>query len=71
MSIEAPEKLNGQHETTPAPVRFGTAKGNVFGPDWASWMLTEWRNAELSGAKTPKFSDALQRAAVHFLMEGD
>jgi hypothetical protein len=70
MSIEAPETLNGQAPAEPRPVRFGPAKGNIFSPEWAEWMLTEWRTAEVSGAKPPKFSDVLQRAAVHFMMEG-
>ena len=71
VSIEAPDQLNGQRETVPVQIPFGPAKGNRFGPEWASWMLTEWRQAEVSGAKNPKFSDVLQRAAVHFMMEGD
>jgi hypothetical protein len=71
VSIDAPETLNGQAKTEPTAIRFGPAKGNIFGPEWASWMLTEWRNAERNGAKPPKFSDVLQRAAVHFMMEGE
>lgn len=71
MSIDAPEAVNGQLKNEPAQVRFGPAKGNTLAPEWAAWMLTEWRNAEVSNAKPPKFSDILQRAAVHFMMEGE
>lgn len=71
MSIEAPEMADGQVKTVPAPVRFGPAKGNVIAHPWAEWMLAEWRKAELSGAKPPKFSDVLQRAALYFLNEAE
>lgn len=71
MSIEAPELANGQLRTEPAPVRFGRRLNQVVPHEWAEWMLTEWRDGELKGYKPPKFSDMLQRAALHFLMEDE
>lgn len=69
MSVEAPELVNGQVRTEPAPVRFGSRPNQVVPHEWAEWMLTVWRNSELTGGKPPKFSDVLQRAALHFMME--
>ena len=39
MSIEAPEKLNGQHETAPVRVKFGPGKTQDMPIEWASIML--------------------------------
>ena len=65
------QQANGRDQA-PAPrarVRFRDGQGGDLPHEWAAWMLTEWRDAEVGNAKAPKFSDVLQRAALHFMME--
>ena len=63
------QQANGRADLEPARVRFRDGQGGDLPHEWAAWMLTEWRDAEVGNAKTPKFSDVLQRAALHFMME--
>ena len=68
MSETTTQTLNGPADPEPARVRFRHGQGGDLPHEWAAWMLTEWRDAEMSNAKAPKFSDVLQRAALHFMM---
>ena len=70
MSIDTSQTLNGRADQEPARVRFRDGQGGDLPHEWAAWMLTVWRNAEVSSSKPPKFSDVLQRAALHFMMDG-
>lgn len=63
--------LNGL--TPPAPPRdntFRPGKGGQVTAEWADFMLSVWYQAERSGARPPKFSDALKQAMTHFMIDG-
>jgi hypothetical protein len=59
MSIDAPERLNGQHETAPARVKFGPGKTQDVPAEWAEIMLTELKrgHAALFGKLLTKAAD--------------
>jgi hypothetical protein len=59
MSIQAAEHLNGNAPPAVIRVKFGPGETDEIPLDWAEDMLANWRNAEVSNAKTPKFTDAL------------
>jgi hypothetical protein len=57
-------------ETPPDRVSFGPLPTQTMPARWAAWMLTSMRDDEVSNAKRKPFSDYLQAATVHFLMNG-
>jgi len=64
MSIEAPEKLNGQHETTPARVKFGPGKTQELPLAWAEFILATMHEDQKAGKKPRGFGDLLALAGM-------
>jgi hypothetical protein len=64
--------LNGSHNGRAASdrVSFGPLPTQTVPARWAAWMLTAMRDDEVGNAKRRQFSDYLQAATVHFLMNG-
>lgn len=60
---------NGQHASSRVDadlprVEFGTGATQDMPHEWAAWILTTMRNAELANEKPRKFSDLLAAAAM-------
>lgn len=53
---QAVQELLQLAERKPLDVPFGTGPTDVFPHEWASWILTEMRKAELAGEKPRPFS---------------
>ncbi|MBA0084985.1 MAG: hypothetical protein HRJ53_08315 [Acidobacteria bacterium Pan2503] len=56
------EYLNGHAPAEPPRVAFGTAKTQNIPIEWAAWILTAMRDAELAGRKPQHFSAWLAAA---------
>jgi hypothetical protein len=64
VSIESPEQLNGQHQSTPVRVRFGPNPTQDMPLPWAEFILNEMREAQANGRKPEPFGALLARAAM-------
>ena len=62
----APERANGHAPPEPPRVEFGTLPNHSFPREWAVWIFTGMRNAELAKEKPRPFSAWLSAACLHF-----